>query len=254
VIEQSERLNQIQGLRHAFSTRRGGVSSAPFHSLNLGLDLGDTLESVAENRRRLLDASAMVSAAELVEVHQVHQATVLTVDRPPSSRRDADGLITATPRLPIGVRTADCAPVLIAHAPDDHADMIAAVHAGWRGATAGIVPHAVETMVHAGCALDRLVVAIGPAIGRDAFEVGEEVISASQACLQDRAVPARQIDGRWHLDLRELIRLQLRHIGISDEQIDTVGGCTASDATRYFSHRRDRGRTGRHLSIIGLWT
>ena len=249
----------LTGLVGAYSLRHGGVSESPFDSMNLGFSTGDDPDSVRINRVRFAQ-ELKIPVERWVVAGQCHGHRVLEVTGSdvgegaltPSERlRGYDAIVLAEANQFALSLCADCPLVIVA---DPRSIRAGIAHAGWRGTAAGVVEEMLEVLQAAGSELSHCFAAISPGICGDCFEVGEEVISASQACLHGREVPARQIDGRWHLDLRELIRLQLRHIGISDEQIDTVGGCTASDAARYFSHRRDRGRTGRHLSIIGLWT
>ena len=241
MIERSTMLSAIAGVRHGFSTRTGGVSLAPLDSLNVARNLDDDPSAVAENRRRLHHEIGL-GAAPLVEVDQVHSATVLEVEAAPATAMQADAIVTRSAGLAVGVRTADCAPILIAGD-----DVVAAVHAGWRGAVARIVAATVERLSDAGA----LSVAIGPAIGLDAFEVGDEVIEAARASIATGDVPAMRSNGSWHLDLRGLLQMQLLEIGVSADRIELVGGCTHHHAERYFSYRRERGQTGRHLSVIG---
>lgn len=250
MMQHSALLSAIPNVVHGFSTRRGGVSEGPFSSLNLGSDPDDPAQHLAENRRRFLAALGGGAALELAQVDQVHGAVVAVADRG-GAHGEADALVTSASQVAVGVRTADCAPVLLAALDErGRARAVAAVHAGWRGATAGIVPAAIWKL---GGPLDRLRVAIGPAIGLDAFEVGEEVITAARASLGGGEPPLhRPGEGNPHLDLRGLLVAQVLRLGLSAEQIELTGGCTASHPELYFSYRRDRGRTGRHLSAIAL--
>jgi len=242
VIERCAKLASIERVRHGFSTRCGGVSTGAYESLNVARNLDDDPDAVRENRTRLMAAIGL-EGAPLVEVDQVHGARVITVDAPLAAPEEADALVSRTPGLAVGVRTADCAPVLFAGE-----GVVAAAHAGWRSAVARIVGGTIEAM---GVAPATLQVAIGPAIGIDAFEVGDEVIDAANDSLASGAAPAMK-RGKWHLDLRGLVRAQLVELGVPADRIALVGGCTFATPDRYFSHRRDRGRTGRHLSVIGL--
>jgi polyphenol oxidase len=156
---------------------------------------------------------------------------------------EGDALISRTEGVAVAARTADCVPVLIAHPSSGH---VAAAHAGWRGAAAGIVPRAIESLCHDPA---ELVVAIGPHIRVEAFEIGEEVAAAMEEASGGRVVIHRS-GARPHGSLVALIRLQLRDLGIPDEAIDDVGGCTHTQPAHFFSHRRERGKTGRHLSAI----
>lgn len=232
--------------RHAFATRDGGVSRAPFDTLNLGLHLGDDDEAVRENRLRFA-AMIGLSPDRLFEQRQVHGNAVREIapaDVPETiADREGDALIARSEGIGVAARTADCVPILIAHPPSGH---VAAAHAGWRGAVAGVVSRALGALSHDP---RELVVAIGPHIRIDAFEIGEDV--ARQI---ERAAGGREVVQRGDRTLRghlaALVSLQLRDAGVPSDAIDDVGGCTFSDAMRFFSHRRDAGKTGRHLSVI----
>ena len=131
--------------------------------------------------------------------------------------------------------------------------MVAAIHAGWRGAVSGIASKAVDLLCSHGAHKMHLVCAIGPCIGPENFEVGKEVIEAAKNSLKANPLPYElKANGKANLNLAELIRLQLLEAGILNTAIDFVGGCTYSNPDRYFSYRRDGGETGRHLSYIML--
>lgn len=241
-------LERIPGVHHGFSTRDGGVSSGPYGSLNLG-GVGDDAENIAENRRRFA-ASIGLEGQDVVQVEQVHGTRVL--DAAEADGEEADGLVTATPSVAIGVRTADCAPILVAAIDARRRPLaVAAIHAGWRGATAGILCRGIEALEARGAERARMVFAIGPTIGLRHFEVGSEVLEAASASIDGGDLPtAKSPKGTTHLDLVELLVLQLERAGIDRSQIDRAGGCTFDDEARFYSHRRDRGVTGRHLSAI----
>lgn len=234
------------GFRHAFATRSGGVSAAPYDTLNLGFHLGDDEEAVRENRMRFARALEL-SIDRLFELRQVHGTDVREVsglDRPEAiADAQGDALIARLEGIGVAARTADCAPVLIAHPRGGH---VAAVHVGWRGAVANVVTQAIRALGHdAG----ELVVAIGPHIRVGAFEIGEEVARAMERAANGGTVVERDA-GTLHGDLSALIRLQLLGCGVPRDAIDDVGGCTHTEVAHFFSHRRDRGKTGRHLSVI----
>lgn len=236
------------GFRHGFSLRQGGVSVGPFESLNLGRTLGDEPAHVAENVRRFAEAVG-VAPAQLMEVSQVHGRTVAEANRETTQDAlrlmEADALVTDVPEHAVAVRTADCVPLLIA---DPSRGAVAAVHAGWRGVVARVLHASLSRMRHRyGSQPETLLVAIGPHIRR--YEVSEEVAARLEeaglgADVVDRSAP------RPHVRLAETLRAQLRAFGIRPGQIDDVGGCTLDEPSRFFSHRRDRGQTGRHLSAI----
>ena len=234
------------GFRHAFATRSGGVSVAPYDTLNLGFHLGDDIDAVRENRSRFAK-SLELGGDRLFEQRQVHGTGVREIS--PSdvagtiADAEGDALIVRLEGFGVAARTADCVPVLIAHPSSGDAG---AVHAGWRGAVAGIVSRAIETLSHDPA---DLVVAIGPHIRVEAFEIGEEVAREMEHAANGAKVVHRG-DAKPHGDLAALVRFQLREAGVPDEAIDDVGGCTHTDAAHFFSHRRERGQTGRHLSAI----
>jgi YfiH family protein len=234
------------GFAHAFATRSGGVSAAPYDTLNLGFHLGDDDDAVRENRMRFAD-SLGVANDRLFEQRQVHGTDVreVTVLDAAQSLGDMEGdaLIVRGEGFAVAARTADCVPVLIAHPSTGD---VAAVHAGWRGAVAGVVPRAIHALSHDP---SDLVVAIGPHIRVDAFEIGEEVALEIERAADGGAVIRRRAS-KPHGDLAALIRFQLHTAGVPDVAIDDVQGCTHADAAHFFSHRREHGKTGRHLSAI----
>jgi YfiH family protein len=234
------------GFRHAFATRSGGVSVAPYDSLNLGFHLGDDDAAVRENRTRFAESLGL-DRDHLFEQRQVHGTEVREVCDTDivetMADMEGDALIARADGFAVAARTADCVPVLIAHRSSGD---VAAVHAGWRGAVAGIVERTIQTL--SGDSAD-LVVAIGPHIRVGAFEIGEEVAREMERAAGGRAVVQRG-GAKPHGDLAALIRFQLRDAGVPDDAIDDVGGCTHNDAAHFFSHRREHGKTGRHLSAI----
>jgi hypothetical protein len=238
-----ERAQQFSSWIHGFTTRHGGVSEGRFASLNLGGKWGDDPQAVATNRRRVAEAAGF-HPDDLRLVRQVHGAQVIRArDLERGSQADAIWCHRDDPPVVVGVLTADCVPVLLA----DRAGTVAcAVHSGWRGTVAGIVPAAVETMGHAGVSAGDLRAAIGPCIELDAFEVSPEVADRFPAPCVDRT--------RWprpHVDLVQAVRAQLTRAGVPPQAIERVGGCTHRDASRYFSYRRDGAGIGQMLSFIG---
>lgn len=239
------------GFAHGFSLRTGGVSAPPYDALNLGRAVGDEPEAVAENHRRFARAVGYAPAA-LCEVTQVHGAAVAVVDAAASPEalrtHEADALVCARRDVAIGVRVADCAAVLLA---DPHSGAVAALHAGWRGAVAGVV----EASVAALCAevsapRHSLLAALFPCISVDAFEVGEEVAAQLAEAAGTRAVVRARPGARPHVDLAGTVRRQLVRAGLAEAHVEHVAGCTFAEPGRFFSHRRDAGRTGRHLAAI----
>jgi len=222
------------------------VSAAPYDTLNLGFHLGDDDDAVRENRSRFAK-SLGISSDRLFEQRQVHGTQVHEISESDvaetTSDLEGDGLISRVQGLAVAARTADCVPVLIAHPWSGH---VGAVHAGWRGAVAGIVPRAIEALAHDPA---ELIVAIGPHIRVEAFEIGAEVALEMERASGGRRVVRRDTP-KPHGDLAALLRLQLRDLGVPVDAIDDVGGCTHTQAAHFFSHRRGRGKTGRHLSAI----
>jgi purine-nucleoside/S-methyl-5'-thioadenosine phosphorylase / adenosine deaminase len=214
----------------AFSTRRGGVSEAPFDTLNLGRLTGDEPERVAENRLRL--CAEIDTEPELLSYgRQVHGATVR---RAPGRGRPGDGLWTDAPDEPLLVFTADCLPIAIARA-NGARPAIAALHVGWRGLLAGIVQRGAAALG------GRLSAAIGPGIGPCCYEVGEDVAKP----FRERFGAGVVHDGR--LDLWSAAERALRAAGVSE--IHRTDLCTFCNPDLFFSHRRDAGVTGRQGMI-----
>lgn len=239
------------GFRHGFSLRAGGVGEPPFDTLNLARNLGDDPAAVAENHRRL--ARAVGYAPErLFEVSQVHGAEVEQADgslTPEAFRqREADALLTGVAGLAVGIRVADCVPILVA---DPASGAVVAIHAGWRGVVAGVVAAAVQRLAQASrAAPEALLAAIGPHIGPDAFEIGPEVASALRAGLPDAQGVVIPRTPRPHADLGRAVYAQLLQVGLAPVHVDTVPGCTYADRERFFSFRRDGQASGRHLAVI----
>lgn len=242
------------GFRHGFSTRAGGVSAPPFDTLNLGMKWGDARAHVIENRRRLQVATGV---ERIFVARQVHGANVLQVnggDVPADvAQIEADGLFSDAPGIAIGVYVADCIPVLMA---DARTGVFAAVHAGWRGTLAGVVPAAVRRMVdELGARPEDLRIALGPAIGVCCFEVGDEVVDAVARAMPRAMAPAaraiqRAANGRAHIDLKRLNVMLLEAEGVPASAIDAGPECTSCDRARFFSYRRDKGETGQAIGFI----
>lgn len=232
------------GFVHGFSTRHGGVSEGEFASLNLGRSVGDSIEHVLENHKRL--AAAVGFAPErLFERSQVHGAAVYDVregDDPARVREgQSDALIARTKGYAVGVRVADCVPVLLA---DTKSGAVAAVHAGWRGVVSNVVGAAIDALR---CDSEHLLAAIGPSIGPCCFEVGDEVASQIAESAGDGLV-LRRAPKKPHVDLWRAVELQLYRKGV--RTIDTLGMCTMCDREQWFSFRRDGAKSGRMLGVI----
>ncbi len=244
----SSLLGSASVVAHGFCTRVGGVSDGAWASLNVGYGTGDDPSRVDENIRRIA-SQAGVETVHLAS--QVHGNRVIVLGRgfdPNSVRAEmADCLATNLRGVTLGVRTADCVPILLA---DPEVPAVAAVHAGWRGTVARVARVAVETLIDRfDAAPDRLLAAIGPAIGPCCYRVGDEVAEEIERTAPG-ALSAR-LGSSW-VDLARANELALIDAGVLEVHVERVGGCTACDAENYFSHRRDGGMTGRQLAYISL--
>lgn len=245
-------LNHDAGIRHAFFTRRGGVSGGLYESLNCGLGSGDATESVARNRGIAMKQLGL-SADRLVTCYQIHSTTVITVERPWPRRATprADGMVTRVPYIALGVLTADCAPILFR---DPAANVIGAAHGGWRGALGGIVEATIERMEAIGAERGRIRAAIGPCIARGSYEVGPEFpqqFLAADTASASYFAPALRT-GHFMFDLPGYIEYRLACAGIGSVQ--RADRDTVAEEERFFSYRRSclRGEPayGRGLSAI----
>jgi YfiH family protein len=245
------------GFRHGFSLRAGGVSEGVFASLNFGLapgraqGRGDSEANVRENVRRA-GAAIGFDPAALYQASQVHGARVLRAggDASQAIEQEADALVafpSIDPRAPVlavGVRVADCTPVLAA---DLDTGAVTAIHAGWRGVVARVVASGIGALRSP--AASQIVAAIGPCIGPCCFEVGADVAARIADACGDASVVIRKSE-KPHVDMRRAVRAQLRAMGIKDERIEDIDGCTKCDAARFYSYRRDGDPSGRHLAVI----
>ena len=247
----------LSGVRHGFSTRLGGVSPAPWDSLNLGPGRGDAPENVAENYRRFF---ACLDADEhrAVLSKQVHEAGVRTATAADAGKgltrpRDyrADALIACEKDLPLVVFSADCG-VLLLH--DPVTGCAGAVHAGWRSCAAGIVEKAVQELGRVyGAKPEDLLCAVGPCIGPCCFETDDDVPKAMRSALGAEAEPCLERRGpKWHVDLAELNRRWLLRSGLLPEHIDVCGLCTACHPDLFWSHRKMGDARGAQVAVIIL--
>lgn len=237
---------------HGFLGRRGGVSTGVVAGLNTGLGSGDDPAAVAENRR--LAVQAVLPGATLVGLFQVHSADAVTIlsAHTDALRPHADALVTDRPGLALGILTADCAPVLLA---DAQAGVVAAAHAGWKGALGGITDATIAAMGAIGAQPDRIVAAIGPCIARASYEVDAAFLTrftADDPANERFFVDARP--GHHRFDLEAYVAHRLALAGV--RTVAALGLDTYSDANRFYSYRRatHRGEAdyGRQISIIGL--
>lgn len=231
--------------RAAFTTRTGGASAAPWDSLNLGADGGDTADAVRANRAAVADALGL-DAAAVTMVRQVHGADVLRVTEPTHPGRylgalrgwhAADGLATATPGLPLMVLGADCLPVLLWRRDTP---AVAAAHAGWRGLVEGVIGEAVRALGEPA----RVGAAIGPGIGACCYAVSGDVRARFAASFGDGVVHGEAVD------LAASARAALTAAGVPAGAIQAAATCTRCEEALFFSHRGSRGRCGRQAGII----
>jgi hypothetical protein len=257
------------GVVAAFTGRAGGTSAAPFATLNLALRVTDDLRRVLANRRRVATVLGLAGLPWAL-ARQVHGTTILHVRADPAGQGppeggsglaearlgqgppegkptvgEADGLVTTDPGVVLVVLTADCAPVLLA---DPGAGVVAAVHAGWRGLAAGVVEAGVAAMAELGADPGATIGLVGPAVGGCCYEVGPEVVEAVGG--RYPAALATTRDGRPAVDPAAGAAQALAQAGLG--QVRVAGECTIDLEERFFSHRRDHGRTGRQAGLIAL--
>jgi len=243
--------DQLDGVRHGFFTRRGGVSSGVFRGLNCGLGSSDQAEAVRINRSRVAQAMQVDDDA-MISVHQVHSPNVVTVEATMLDRPKADAMVTATPGLVLTILTADCQPVLFS---DPDAGVVGAAHAGWRGALDGVLEATVDAMIALGAQRDRIKAVIGPSISQRAYEVGPEFFDQFMDDDPDNArFFAKGQDDRMQFDLPAFGLHRLRSAGIAAAQ--WTRHCTYHDPDRFYSYRRTthagEADYGRLISAIRL--
>jgi YfiH family protein len=253
---QFESLHDVQGgLQHGVFTRLGGVSQGVYQSLNLSRSTGDAAEPVQENRRRMFDAFGLRPEQALTSwlVHGNTVRTVSDADQAEAGHNDvhADAMITRTRGLALTLRFADCVPVLLY---DPVKQAIGIAHAGWMGIVVGVLPAAVRALRDAfGCDPAHVRACVGPSIGPDQFEVGEDVAAKIQAAVRDPVIirhPGAHNGARPHVDLWRAAQSQLHGAGV--QQVEIAGLCTASNTHEWFSHRAEQGKTGRFGAVIAL--
>lgn len=252
-VLQSGLLAAVPGVRHAFFTRRGGVSKGIYEGLNVGRGSGDDAADVAENRRR---AAAWFGAGPdaLNTCYQIHSATAVTAEAPWCGRLpEGDAVVTARPDIVCAVLTADCAPVLFV---DPRARVAAAAHAGWQGALNGVVEAAVASMVALGADRARIVAAVGPCIAPESYEVGLEFLDRFESARPGSARffrPGETADKRlFDLPAFVLDRLAEARVG----QAEWIDRDTCAEADWFYSNRRafkrGEGDYGRLMTAIML--
>jgi len=251
---QAQPLADLAGVQHAFFTRRGGVSSWLYSSLNCGYGSGDSPDNVRENRRRVA-ARFGLGEPDLLTLYQIHSTDVVTVgsDRWASpGAPKADGLVTDRPGVVLGVMAADCAPVLLA---DAQAGVVGACHAGWKGALGGVVDTTIEAMEKLGARRERMCIVVGPCIGRDSYEVGPEFPAPflAQDPGYERFFKPSPRAGHFIFDLAGYLVARTAKAGAT---ATATGHDTLTGTDDFFSYRRNTLQGvrdyGRGLSAIAL--
>ncbi|MDQ6992342.1 MAG: peptidoglycan editing factor PgeF [Mariprofundus sp.] len=233
------------GVDGFFSTRQGDLSLPPYQSLNFDPEVNKN-KHLALNMARLIDHCTLNT--EPHQAMQVHQCHHLWCSGPGSSHQiEADILLTQARATAVAVRTADCLPLLLA---EPNTNIVAAVHAGWRGTANAIVSVALRQMILRGAKAEHILASLGPAIGPCCFEIGEQAATllanaATGASAHIQSKPLRA-------DLAAINRLQLIENGISPDHIECMGLCTACNPELFFSYRRDGLQAGRHLAVVAI--
>lgn len=250
---ESPDLSAEPGIRHAFFTRQGGVSTGIYASLNGGVGSSDDKAAVAENRARMA-AHLKVAPDHLVSLYQVHSADVEVVTGAwPGDRPKADAMVTTAHGVALAVSSADCGPILFA---DAEAGVIGAAHSGWKGAFGGVVASTVTAMEKLGARRERILAVLGPTISAAAYEVGPEFVERfkSENRTYARFFTPSQRAAHAMFDLPAFIGLRAQEAGIG--RFVDLGLCTYSDEARFFSYRRTTHRGepdyGRLISAIAL--
>jgi YfiH family protein len=238
-------------LKHGVFTRLGGVSQAPWGSLNVGGTVGDDLQAVVENHARMY-AAVGVDGREACTTWQVHSADTVMANGPMPNRKwlaRADGIITNKVGLPLAMRFADCVPILF-YDPVQY--VIGLAHAGWRGTVQGAAVSTLYAMRDAyGSHPPNVLAGIGPSIGPEHYQVGPEVVEEVENYFGTSDGLIRWVDdGSAYLNLWEANRLALARAGV--EKIEVAEICTAQNTHEFFSHRAEKGRTGRFGAVIAL--
>jgi YfiH family protein len=251
---QATALTKLNGIRHGFFTRSGGVSPGVYATLNGGIGSKDAPEHVSENRARMAKALG-VRSDHFVSAYQIHSPDVVTVEKPwPHDQRPkADAMVTKMPGIALGISTADCGPVLFA---DAKARVIGAAHAGWRGAFTGVLEATVTAMEKLGADRKRIVAALGPMIRQQNYEVGPEFVTRFREAGDNNMkffAPSVRKDHAM-FDLADYATMRLERAGITT--IEDLKLCTYAEPERFFSYRRmtKLGETdyGRHINAIAL--
>jgi YfiH family protein len=247
-------LSDLSGIRHGFMTRAGGVSVGIYASLNCGLGSDDEQERVHENRRRVLQMTG-IPAKTLLTAYQVHSPDVLVVEEEwrGGPRPKVDALVTTRKNIAIAASSADCVPILFA---DPEGRVVAAAHAGWRGAVGGVLQATVKQMCALGARPERIRAGVGPCIGAASYEVGPEFPAPflAQNPANARFFRPSQRAGHHMFDLESYVAAELAAMKLG--MIEVAHRDTCAEEDTFFSYRRSCLRKepdyGRHVSVIGL--
>lgn len=241
--------------RHGFFGRRGGVSTGVYNSLNCGPGSGDAPEKVLENRKRVCHALG-TTLDHLATPRQIHSAKAVVADRAfePNERPECDALVTQRPGLLLGVLAADCAPIVLC---DPHNGVVAAIHAGWRGAVNGVIEAAVDVMGQLGADPSKTAAGIGPCLSQTSFEVGPDLVEAVlQVTPWAEHLFAPGENDRQFFDLKRYCLGRLARLGVA--HMDALADDTLTQPGLFFSHRasvkagdRDCGRNMTGIMLVG---
>ena len=248
----------IEGLVHGVTTRKGGISEGPFSSLNLGIKTGDDLQRVFSNRHQLLLHLGWDSSAVVIP-NQVHSNNVVLITKELLNKNGSpqgltlsgvDGLITKEKGILLLIKVADCIPVFLY---DPGGPAIGLIHAGWRGTAEGIISRGVKAMQESlGSKPEDMKSGVGPGVGICCYEVKEDVWGAFSRKRLDNSVCRIDSNRQTFLDLKQAISFELIGCGVPEANIEIASECTFCNSDLFFSHRRDKGKTGRMAAVIGL--
>jgi YfiH family protein len=239
------------GVTHAIFTRNGGVSQAPYATLNTGGTVGDDPRAVAENRQRCFSALDR-KLTSMYDVWQVHSSKIVVADAPRSADQahlQADIILSDKQNVTLFMRFADCVPIILV---DPILHVIGMAHAGWIGTVNHVAAETVHAMhQHFGCLPENLQVGIGPSIGIDHYPIGEDVISKVKKAYPEYASEILiNKNGKTHFDLQKANSYSLNELGVKN--IEIAGICTACHLENWFSHRGENGKTGRFGALLAL--
>ncbi|MGQ9647024.1 MAG: peptidoglycan editing factor PgeF [Thermodesulfobacteriota bacterium] len=239
-------ISQLGWIRHAFLTRKGGISPPPYDTLNLSVNNGDRPEHVSRNKNRIAKAFEF-ELNRLALLDQIHQDRILRIAKPSLSLRsplEYDAQMTNASNILLGILTADCIPIFVA---DRRKKVIAAIHAGRQGTALCITPKVLKKMKQEfGCLSQDLLVVLGPSIRSCCYEIDEKAYAPEW---EPFSIPTGV--GKWKVDLARINIAQIEKEGVREEQIFWIDLCTGCHQDLFFSNRKE-GKTGRQLSFIGI--